>query len=862
MRYGKVLWVLGLLPLASANPPQYMNGSSRGKPYAVEAATSKQYHYPTPGCRDCCTSTLLATTYHTTFYETETIRITVTQHDVSTKLEYTTDFVTRTTISTFKTSFPVTVTTTKNCVPESVNGARPTPVKNGGYGNESPSVGDSQYCDTITTTEWKTTTATDAFTVVQPSVTTKTVLVPTISVVPTTVEDTRTVTQVQTSLKTIWLSTTYTELTTYSREHIVTVTSGQTVIATTTSTERITTVSTLTSSYPVVTEVTKLVTQTATVTAPGEATTATVTEPGEAKTATVTAPGEATTATVTEPGEATTATVTAPGEATTATVTEPGEATTATVTAPGEATTATVTAPGEATTATVTAPGQVTTLTLPAVTRTLPEQTVTLPGSTAITTLTRELPATTITVTEKGQTFISTLSGGETVTVTQDGRTFTATRPGETRTLPASTVVATITQVLPGQTITVTQGGSTLIRTLLGETVVSTVTEELPSKTVTPTQGGATFTTSLPGQTVTLTESGKTLMTTLRGKTVTVTQDATTIRTTLPGTTAVISTTIVLAPSGVPSPSGTTVTKTVQEISVCPSPTGSSAPLSPDSNLTFGCKPGYVCNPPKPNGCNVWPGPPSDDFLCRPQDCIPSPPFQNVTWEEGETSYYPLSEGYFQLNPEAFGLSYDIFTFKAYEEVEYGHTRTITTGNWESQASLSDWPRTTATSARANVYSLPPPSSRRSRRALDRLSKRATTPSVCFDECNNGWTIGARVGKRDELCNEGSSFRNSYNRCSKCITSNSHATKDVIREYVEPEFKQFIDWCSGHEAKSIKSTTAAAAESVVSAQPSLRIVGDVDGSWDDEDKSCCHVGGIKCRRGEDFRDGRDGRDQV
>lgn len=45
---------------------------------------------------------------------------------------------------------------------------------------------DKQHCETITKTQWKTVTTTDVVTVVQPSYTTKTVLVPTLSVVPTT----------------------------------------------------------------------------------------------------------------------------------------------------------------------------------------------------------------------------------------------------------------------------------------------------------------------------------------------------------------------------------------------------------------------------------------------------------------------------------------------------------------------------------------------------------------------------------------------------------------------------------------------------------------------------------------------------
>lgn len=411
-------------------------------------------------------------------------------------------------------------------------------------------------------------------------------------------KDTRTVTQVHTASTTVWLPTTYTKTTTFSTKYPVTITSDHTVITTSISTAFITTISTLTTSYPVVTQVTKLITQTAT----------------------------------------------------------------------------------------VTAPGQLTTLTL----------------------------------------------------------------PGETRTLPGSTIVSTLTKELPGQTITVTEGGKT-------------------------------FTT------------------------------------TLPGTTAITTTTFVVGPTTVTVPPGTVTVTPIFNVTVCPSPTGSSAPLPTDSDLTFGCKPGFVCNPPKPNGCNLWPEPPLKDFLCHPQDCIPSPPFTNVTWKKNESQYYPPSYGYFNLNPEAFGLSYEIFDFNVYEKVKDGHTKTITTGNWASQTSLSDWPR--ASPASTSVPPPPPYGKEHERRELHMFSKRAVTPSVCFDECNNAWLFAQSTGKTDELCREGSSFRKSYNSCAACIVANAGATKDTIRDYVEPEFAQYLDFCNGRPAGPIKSTVSGPESDVASLPP-------------------------------------------
>ncbi|POR38058.1 Uncharacterized protein TPAR_01739 [Tolypocladium paradoxum] len=526
---------------------------------------------------------------------TEQVLATTTQHDISTKLEYTTQFVTTTTTSTFENSFPVTVTAVKNCVPKSNHQpSRPTAAH---ADRRDAATFSDMYCETITTTEWRTTTTTTDVTVIKPSVSTKTMIVPAISVVPTTVEDTRTVTQVHTTSTTVWLPTTYTQTTSFSTKYPVTITSDHTVVTTSISTAFITTVSTFTTSYPVVTQVTKLITETAT----------------------------------------------------------------------------------------VTAPGQLTTLTL----------------------------------------------------------------PGETRTLPGSTIVSTLTKELPGQTITVTRGG-------------------------------------------------------------------TTFTTTLPGTTAITTTTVVIGPTTVSVPARTATVSPIFAVTVCPSPTGSSAPLPTDSDLTLGCKPGFVCNPPKPNGCNLWPGPPPKEFLCHPQDCIRSPPFTNTTWKKNETGYYPPSYAYFNLNPEAFGLSYDIFEFKARERVEDGHTKTITTGNWASQTSLSDWPRASDASTRVPP---PPYGKEHERRELHIFGKRAVTPSVCFDDCNNAWLIAQSIGKTDELCKGGSSFREGYNACAKCILDNTGATKDTIRDYVEPEFAQYLDFCNGKRPRPTASSATGPDSAVTSLPP-------------------------------------------
>lgn len=253
-------------------------------------------------------------------------------------------------------------------------------------------------------------------------------------------------------------------------------------------------------------------------------------------------------------------------------------------------------------------------------------------------------------------------------------------------------------------------------------------------------------------------------------------------------------------------PSGTATTESPFRVTLCPAPTGGSAPLDPKSNLTFGCSPGYVCDPIMPDGCNFWPGPPPDDFICCPDDCIPAPPITTTKWKEGETAYYPPSYGYFNLNPEAFGLSYDIFE---YEAVGDGGSGSYTTGNWESQASLSNWPRGEPTSSPGQGK----------RKAVRQIGKRGVTPAVCYDDCENAYLIVSSGGKRDGLCDVGSYFRKSYDACASCIASNEGPNKNRIVDYVEPQFAQFINFCDGDASTPTSKVPTGPDPAVTSLQP-------------------------------------------
>lgn len=370
-------------------------------------------------------------------------------------------------------------------------------------------------------------------------------------------------------------------------------------------------------------------------------------------------------------------------------------------------------------------------------------------------------------------------------------------------------VVSTITQTLSRPTITVPGQNVTQTQTRQGPTIA------VPGQPSTITVPGATKT--LPGSTVLTT-----ITRTIPPSTVRVTQEQGTKTITQPASTVVETRTQTLPAVTIDRPASTVTVTPIINASLCPAPTGLSAPLDPKSNRTFGCEPGHICNPPKPQGCNLWRDPPSDDYLCDPKYCIPSLPYTNVTWKECETSYYPPSYGYFNLNPEAFGLSYDIFEYKVIQKTVSGHVTTITTGNWDSQTSLTAWPKPTPTSSTAVIYG-------RTNKVVDKLkgckNKRGITPAVCYQICNAPYLVAQAVGKTDALCAAGLEFRNGYESCNRCISANG--LNVTIVDYVGPEFLQFLNYCNGMGTEKPPTSSHESPEPIVTKQPSVETSSQV-----------------------------------
>lgn len=430
-------------------------------------------------------------------------------------------------------------------------------------------------------------------------------------------------------------------------------------------------------------------------------------------------------------------------------------------------------------------PGQITTI--PGQITTVLWQVITLPGQ--LTTL----PASTVTL--PGQ--ITTLSGKIT------------TLPGVTITVPASTVTLPPQDTtLPGAVTTIT--ASSQITTLGGQITTSP---------------GSADTVVLPGQ-----------LTTSIGQTVTLPEATPLI--TIPGPISTIAgppePTVILPPVSdtitVPEP---LFVRPELAVVVCPKPSNTPGvvviPQDSGPNALWGCSPGYVCNAPKPAGCDVFADPPDYDYLCAAKYCVLSPPLPVLTWPEGETSYYPLTEGYFNLNPQAFGLDFTIFVYNVLVITVPGKNgdeglQTIPGGGqYSSQASLSHFESastpTFTVGRQSSAYTKPTVSAYAYRREarqehahVEKESLRAQNahhvlkrdetiaPAVCFATCNNCYTEAQSVGKSSALCASDSSFRSYYDACQSCADSNSATPRRSLSVYVEPKFAEFLNFCDSQVA--------------------------------------------------------------
>lgn len=196
-------------------------------------------------------------------------------------------------------------------------------------------------------------------------------------------------------------------------------------------------------------------------------------------------------------------------------------------------------------------------------------------------------------------------------------------------------------------------------------------------------------------------------------------------------------------------------------LSFCPSrilnPTYTPAtPLPVD--YTWGCPPGTLCQPDRPNGCNFEVGPPADTYICNPHNCKPLPPQhppQNWSSPDPHTWKYIGSEDYFNLNPIFFGLSYGILVFPPGDPIRQDQPIEVSGTDLIQRDQLIE------------------------------------VPGQCYALCNDAMLL-AEKGKNEELCAPQSGFRKYEHLCMQCIEANGPLQ---FSTGILPQFQQFIFYC-------------------------------------------------------------------
>jgi len=313
---------------------------------------------------------------------------------------------------------------------------------------------------------------------------------------------------------------------------------------------------------------------------------------------------------------------------------------------------------------------------------------------------------------------------------------------------------------------------------------ITTTTTELRPTTSTEIQ---TKPTTITVPTTITSVSGYTQLTTILVPTTVVSVSRSTFVSTvtstqqLPGSTT--TQTITTCSSPPPSPP----TSTLSGLVTCPSriinPTFTpSAPLP--SNYLWGCPPGKICTP-KQENCNFEQNPPASSFVCSPDECKPAPDIPssllNITTPENppaDCAWYTPIEGYFNLNPYQFGLTFAIYDIYGQPlcPADSPTTSSSPTSQW------ADWPASTKT---------PKSPRRRGRNPLAQLRARASyisAPSSCFGQYNAASVVAQQLnGQAGPLCGVPEATLTLFERllgaCDTCLNNHPGEVRDSARTY-------------------------------------------------------------------------------
>ena len=226
-----------------------------------------------------------------------------------------------------------------------------------------------------------------------------------------------------------------------------------------------------------------------------------------------------------------------------------------------------------------------------------------------------------------------------------------------------------------------------------------------------------------------------------------------------------------------------------------------STPLPDD--YTWGCPPGSLCRPPQID-CNFEQNPPADSYYCSPDECVSVSPissFAPAPTKSGTCGPYPTISGYFNFDPEYFGLPYSIFV----DGGDYAETC--------SGCPLSTiWPISQISDGQPQAPTVVPVCEITSAALVTtisdgqpqgpvvttaaRLARRAAAvlPSACYEYCNQCLNL-AENGKNVALCPSGSHFSAAYEDCENCLAAHKADPKTVAAGVLQ-SLDQFTSYCN------------------------------------------------------------------
>lgn len=154
-------------------------------------------------------------------------------------------------------------------------------------------------------------------------------------------------------------------------------------------------------------------------------------------------------------------------------------------------------------------------------------------------------------------------------------------------------------------------------------------------------------------------------------------------------------------------------------------------------------------------------------------------------------NHYNISDVYYNLDPNVFGLGYSI---------------------------LQSAEKSTAAKRKRDMITLDGSGRSLWNKLSSQKFKRLTSdiPGVCYNDCNDAALEEQEMGKTPALCESDSAFNVELGHCKKCVAH--YATSSTAwSQKLLPSFAQFLDYCSDMPKTSTRSTVE---KSVTSAEES------------------------------------------